>query len=162
MAGLPRSAGVVAAAATVVYLVDRLSKGWAETRLAAHGAIELLPGILHFTYTRNSGGAFGIAQSAPWFFATATIVISVVIIAAALRPQATGVAVALGMVLGGALGNLTDRALHGPLLSGPVTDFIDVRIWPVFNAADSAIVVGAILLVLTVGRGHRDGVEPTG
>mgnify|MGYP003854808255 CR=1 FL=1 len=59
------------------------------------------------------------------------------------------VAIALGLVLGGALGNLTDRAINGSGLSGRVTDFLDFRIWPVFNLADTAIVVGAVLLALS-------------
>lgn len=156
MARVPRSLGAVAAAASVAYALDRITKSWAEGRLAARGAIEVLPGVLHLTYTRNSGGAFGLGTTAPWFFATASIVICTVIVIAALRPRPTAVAVSMGMVLGGALGNLTDRALHGPMLSGAVTDFIDLRIWPIFNVADSAIVVGAMLLVLAVGRTQRD------
>jgi signal peptidase II len=67
-------------------------------------------------------------------------------------------AVGLGLVLGGALGNLTDRFIRGPGISGEVVDFIDLRIWPVFNLADSAIVVGAAVLLLTsilAERGQR-------
>ena len=155
MVALPRSAAAAAAAAAAVYLLDRATKAWAESMLAVRGSVEILPGVLHLTYTRNSGGAFGLGNSAPWFFATASLVISAIIVVAALRPHPTGTALAMGMILGGALGNLTDRALHGPWFSGGVTDFVDLRVWPIFNLADSAIVIGATLLVLAVGRESR-------
>ncbi|HTG46531.1 MAG TPA: signal peptidase II, partial [Actinomycetota bacterium] len=74
------------------------------------------------------------------------------------RRRSVLTSVALGLILGGALGNLTDRAVRGPGLSGHVVDFIDVHIWPVFNLADSAIVIGAVLLALASlldGRGSR-------
>jgi signal peptidase II len=70
-------------------------------------------------------------------------------------------AVGLGLVLGGALGNLTDRFIRGPGISGEVIDFIDLRIWPVFNLADSAIVVGAAVLLLSSIRRER-GHEASG
>jgi signal peptidase II len=73
--------------------------------------------------------------------------VALAIVLTAFRHTRLLPAAALGLVLGGALGNLTDRALRGPgLLSGRVIDFIDFHVWPVFNLADSAIVVGAILL----------------
>jgi signal peptidase II len=74
--------------------------------------------------------------------------VSIIIVAVSLRLSRPLVAVALGLVLGGALGNLTDRVVRGPGLSGKVTDFIDLRVWPVFNLADSAVVIGAILLAI--------------
>jgi signal peptidase II len=64
-------------------------------------------------------------------------------------------------VLGGALGNLTDRLVRGPELSGEVVDFIDFQVWPVFNIADSCIVIGAALLLLTGARVSRTETEPT-
>jgi signal peptidase II len=64
--------------------------------------------------------------------------------------------VALGLVLGGALGNLTDRIVRGPGVSGRVVDFIDFHVWPVFNVADSAIVIGAVLLAMGGIRRERE------
>jgi len=136
------------ATAVGAYVLDRVTKLWVEGWLAGRPPIRVIPGVLQLTYTTNSGGAFGLGQSAPLLFAGATIVVSGVIVAASLRLGRPRVAVALGLVLGGALGNLTDRAFNGPGLSGRVTDFIDFRIWPVFNVADSTIVVGAVLLAL--------------
>ncbi len=100
------------------------------------------------------GGAFSILGTVPWFFAVASIAVSLLIIALSFRHRPVLQSIALGLILGGALGNLSDRALRGPGLSGEVVDFVDVHLgttlsWPVFNVADSAIVVGAILLALS-------------
>lgn len=144
-----RLAGLLYATAVGAYLLDRVTKLWVEGSLAGRPPIRVIPGVLQLAYTTNSGGAFGLGQSAPLLFAGATIVVAGVIVVASLRLGRPLVAVALGLVLGGALGNLTDRAFNGSGLSGRVTDFIDFRIWPVFNVADSAIVVGAVLLALS-------------
>ncbi len=136
--------------AALAYAADRLTKVWAVHALARRAPIVLIPHVLQLDYTANSGGAFGIGRSAPWLFATATLLVSIVIVAVSSRLSRTSVAVALGLVLGGALGNLTDRLVRGDgFLSGRVVDFIDVHVWPVFNLADSAIVVGALLLALS-------------
>lgn len=135
--------------AAVAYALDRVTKAWVETSLAGRPPIDVIPRVLRFTYTTNSGGAFGLGRSAPWLFATATILVVGVIVVVSLRLTRPSVAVALGLVLGGALGNLTDRAIGGAALSGRVIDFIDFRVWPVFNVADMAIVAGAVLLAIT-------------
>ena len=140
--------------------LDRLTKAWAEEALADRAPVEVIPRVLRLVYTTNSGGAFGLGQSAPWLFAGATIVVSVIIVAVSFRMTSPLVAVALGLVLGGALGNLTDRAVNGPGLTGRVTDFIDVRVWPVFNLADSAIVIGAILLAVSSLRHAEPDPDP--
>jgi signal peptidase II len=144
--------------AVAAFLLDRASKAWAGRSLVDQPPVDVIPGVLRFLYTTNSGGAFGLGQSAPWLFAGATIVVSGIIVYASFRLSRPLVAIALGLVLGGALGNLTDRAINGPGLSGRVTDFIDVRVWPVFNLADSAIVIGAILLALS-SLGHEEKAE---
>ena len=144
--------------AGVVYIADRLTKLWAESRLA-DGAIEVIPGVFTLRFATNPGGAFSILPSIPWFFAAATILVSVLIVVTAFHRRSLLQAVALGMILGGALGNLTDRAVRGPGLSGEVVDFLDPHIWPVFNLADSGIVVGALLLAWSSfrdGRTHED------
>jgi signal peptidase II len=140
------------ATAVLVYAIDRVTKLWAEAALAGRLPIEVVPGVLSFNYTTNSGGAFGLGRSAPWVFAGATVLVSVVIVLVSFRVDRRPLAVALGLILGGALGNLTDRALNGPGLSGSVTDFIDLQVWPVFNLADGAIVTGAILLAISSAR----------
>lgn len=144
--------------AGAAYALDRVTKLWAEGSLAGRAPLEVIPGLLSLNYTTNSGGAFGLGRSAPWVFAGATIAVSAIIVLVSVRMTRLPIAIALGLILGGALGNLTDRALNGAHLSGHVTDFIDLRVWPVFNLADSAIVVGAIVLALaTAGRAEPEG-----
>lgn len=140
------------ATAAVVYALDRMTKLWVEAALAGRPPIEIVPGVLSFNYTTNSGGAFGLGRSAPWVFASATVLVSVVIVFVSFRLDRRPLALALGLILGGALGNLTDRILNGPGLSGSVIDFIDLQVWPVFNLADASIVVGAILLAMSSAR----------
>jgi signal peptidase II len=144
-----RCATILFATAGAVWLLDRVSKLWVERALAGRPPITVIPGVLDLRFTTNSGGAFSLGQSAPWLFVGASIAVSVTIVVTAFRHTSVLSSVALGLVLGGALGNLTDRALRGPHLSGHVIDFIDLRVWPVFNVADSAIVVGAIVLALS-------------
>ena len=147
-----RAATILFLTAIGAYGLDRVTKVWAEATLPG-SPVEVVPGAISLRFTENSGGAFSIGQSAPWFFVGVTTIVSLVIVATAFRHTGRLVAFALGLVLGGALGNLTDRALRAPGLRGHVVDFIDLHVWPVFNLADSAIVVGAILLAWT---GFRD------
>jgi signal peptidase II len=147
-----RSATWLFASAGVVYLLDRLTKLWAEQALEGRPPIDLLPGV-RLTFTTNPGGAFSIGAGSPLLFVAATVIVSGVIVATAHRHTHALTSVALGIVLGGAIGNLTDRVLRGPGLRGRVVDFVDVGSWPVFNVADSAIVIGAILLAWTGIRG---------
>ena len=146
MGAARRWPGLLYAVAAAVLILDRLTKTWVEHSLAGRPPARVIPGVLSLTYTTNSGGAFGIGRSAPWLFAGATIVVMVVIVVFSVRPMRPSIAVALGLILGGALGNLADRALNGPGFGGPVTDFIDLQVWPIFNLADTAIVIGALLL----------------
>jgi signal peptidase II len=140
-----------------VFALDRLSKLWVEHTLVHRPPIRVIPGVLSLTYTTNSGGAFGIGRSAPWLFVGATVAVGAAIVIASLRPMRPSVAVALGLILGGAAGNLTDRIVNGPALRGEVTDFIDFHVWPVFNLADTAIVIGAILLaIVSFGDDRED------
>ena len=140
-----RAAQTLLVAALLSYGVDRITKIWAESTLPGD-PVELIPGVLTLRFTTNSGGAFSIGQSAPWFFVGVTAVVVAIILATSFRHTSRLVGASLGLVLGGALGNLTDRAIRAPGLRGRVVDFIDFHVWPVFNLADSAIVVGAILL----------------
>jgi signal peptidase II len=141
--------------AFVSYGLDRVTKIWAEATLRGD-PIDVVPGVLTLRFTTNSGGAFSIGQSAPWFFVGVTAVVVAIILATSFRHTSRTVGASLGLILGGALGNLTDRAIRAPGLRGRVVDFIDFHVWPVFNVADCAIVVGAILLAWV---GFRDRTE---
>jgi signal peptidase II len=108
---------------------------------------------------RNEGAAFSFAEGATVLFSLIAVVVAVVIVRTARRLYSTAWAVVLGLVLGGALGNLVDRLFRSPgVLRGGVVDFVSVfapdgRVWPVFNVADSAIVCGGLLGALLALRG---------
>ena len=159
MGAARRSAILLYAVAAGALLLDQVSKAWVEQTLAGRPPVRVIPGILSLNYTTNSGGAFGFGESAPWLFAGATIVVSAVIVVVSMRPMRTPVAVALGLILGGALGNLADRVAGGTGFSGRVTDFIDLQVWPVFNLADTAIVIGAVLLAISSFDGTDERAE---
>ncbi len=156
-----RAAVLLFSVAGAVWLLDRLSKAWAVSRLQGR-PMEIIGGVLTLRYTTNTGGAFSLGTRAPALFAVATIAVALAIVATSLRHTSLLTAAALGLILGGGLGNLTDRLVRGPGLSGTVVDFVDLHVWPVFNAADSAIVVGAVLLAVTAWRRDRGahGKEP--
>jgi signal peptidase II len=139
-------------AAAIVYAVDRVTKWIVERHLADRPPIDLIPGVVRLRYTTNTGGAFGLFGGHAWLFFLATVVVCMVIVWASTRLDTAATAIGLGLILGGALGNLTDRLVRG---HRGVVDFIDFRVWPVFNAADSAIVIGA-LVVAIVGIVRRD------
>jgi signal peptidase II len=144
---------VLFATAAVAYALDRVTKLWAATTLAGRPPIVVIPHVFDLGYTTNSGGAFGLGQSAWWVFAIASTAVSVAIVISAFRVRRALTGVALGLILGGALGNLTDRVIHGEaFLRGHVVDFIDFHVWPVFNLADGSIVIGAILLGVFAAR----------
>lgn len=144
---------VLGVAGTVV-VIDRITKLWAERSFAAHPR-DVLGGLLTLRLTTNSGGAFSMGDRAPLFFAIAAIVVCAAIASTAFRERTAAHGLALGLILGGALGNLIDRATRGPRLTGRVIDFIDPHVWPVFNVADAAIVCGAILLAVVAFREGR-------
>ena len=136
-------------------MADRVTKILAERFLQGADPVEIIPGIFQLRFTTNPGGAFGLFGGLTWLFvATSVVVVMVVLLASRNLPGRLS-AVGLGLVLGGALGNLTDRFVRGPGFSGEVVDFLDLRVWPVFNLADSAIVVGAAVLVIHSFRRER-------
>jgi signal peptidase II len=147
-----RLAAQLYAAAAIVYALDRLTKVLAETQLSGRPPVEIVPGVIELTFTTNPGGAFGLFGGAAWLFVLASVVVIVAVVASSRNLPSRLAAISLGLVLGGALGNLTDRVLRGPGFSGEVVDFIDFQVWPVFNLADSAIVIGAALLLLSSFR----------
>jgi signal peptidase II len=143
--------------AALVLALDQLTKHLVVTNLAGRPPVDLLDDVVQLRYTTNSGGAFSLLTGAPLFFGIMAIVIVGGIIYASRRAQPLSLLVVLGLVLGGALGNLTDRLLRGDgLLRGEVVDFIKVGWWPVFNVADSCVVVGGILLAVFLGRAESE------
>lgn len=135
------------AIAVSVTVVDQLSKWYVWTHFELRESRPALSTLLSWTYLHNTGGAFSVLDGARWFFLTAGIVISLLLMRA-LPKMAQGhpvPALAYALILGGAVGNLIDRGLYGY-----VVDFIDFHWWPVFNLADSAITVGITMLALSI------------
>lgn len=152
---------LLASTAAVAVAADQITKAIALAALDDGRSRPVIDGVLHWTLQRNPGAAFGIFQRAPVLFTVLAIGIVVFILAIAPRVKDTLNAVALGLVLGGALGNLGDRLFRPPgPFRGRVIDFIDFRVWPTFNLADVAVVVGAGLLAIASFRADREAARP--
>ena len=137
-----------ALAALFVVGVDQLTKHLVVSNLSGGKVITVIDGVLTFHLTLNPGGAFGIGRGLPGFFLTASIAVVALVVVLARRVDDPRWLVPLGLVLGGGVGNLIDRVLRDT--GGRVVDFIDLHVWPVFNVADMAVVIGVgIILILS-------------
>ncbi|HUR23491.1 MAG TPA: signal peptidase II [Acidimicrobiales bacterium] len=137
---------MVAGVAVVVIGLDALTKQWAMSALA-DGPVDLF-GSARFALVRNKAGAFGLGGAFVPFLAVAALVLVLVMVIRGSATEKLPMALALGLILGGAFGNVIDRILRSPgFLKGAVVDFVDVGFWPVFNLADSAITCGCLLLL---------------
>jgi signal peptidase II len=140
------------ATAGVLLAVDHATKWWAQRALDDRD-IELVGSLrLHLVY--NRGAAFGLGSRFAPFIALAALAIVLVVFRSAGGLHSKVAQVAVGAVLGGAVGNLLDRLLRegDGFLGGGVVDFIDVQFWPVWNVADMGLTIGAVLLAMTAGR----------
>jgi signal peptidase II len=142
--------------AILVVVLDRVTKWLVAGKIALHDSIPVLPGFFRLTHVQNPGAAFGLfaESSSEWKVAILILfsIVALAVVSALLWKNShsmTVTGVGLSLILGGALGNLWDR-----LLNGRVVDFFDFYLgsyhWPAFNIADSAIVVGALLLVAEI------------
>lgn len=158
--------------ALLVFALDLGTKIVATAMLEGREPVRILGGAVYLQLLRNPGAAFSMATGMTWVLALVALSVVVAIIWFARKLRSAGWAVGLGLVLAGALGNLVDRLFRAPgVLQGHVIDFVSVfapdgRIWPVFNVADSAIVVGGALIVLLTllgkdydGSSTKDRVE---
>lgn len=149
----------------LILLLDQISKLLVTSSMALHESIEVLPGFLSITYVRNPGAAFGFLADAPPFFRyvffVAVTAAAIVLILQYVRKTSANepaLIFSLSLIFGGAVGNLVDRVRYGEVI-----DFLDAYIgshhWPAFNAADSAITVGAVILMMELirrGKERRD------
>jgi signal peptidase II len=153
--------------AVVILIADVISKQVVVAQLSNRGPVTVIPSVLDLELTRNAGAAFGFAAGATVIFTVVAAAVVFFIARAARRLASTGWAWSLGLLLGGALGNLGDRLFRAPgPLRGHVVDWIHLHHWPVFNVADSAIVIGGLLAVVLSMRGIRldgskDGADPS-
>ena len=153
----------------IVVVLDRWTKHLVAQRIRLYAHIQVIPGFFRLTHTENTGAAFSLFadSTAPWktgllvgFSVVALIVVSVLLWKN--NPAQIGAGVGLSLIMGGALGNLWDRVARGR-----VVDFLLVYVkqyqWPVFNLADSAIVVGAGLLIVEIlfAKGHSQSDQAT-
>ncbi len=141
--------------AVLVVVLDQLSKLWVRANLIPGEALPVI-GRLTLTYVRNTGSAFGLLANQTFLLIIITIVVVIIILLFLhyLSPVTALSVISIGLILGGAVGNLTDR-LYPSL--GYVTDFVDVRLWgnlhwPVFNLADAAITVGIFAFIYSLYR----------
>jgi len=152
----PRRLLLFAALAAVVYALDLATKTLAVAQLEGREPVSLLGGLLTLRLTRNPGAAFSLGTGYTVALTVVAIGVVVVVVRLSSRLRSAGWAVALGLLLGGACGNLTDRLVRAPgPMRGHVVDFLELPHWPVFNVADSAIVAAAALVVLQSLRGVR-------
>ncbi|MGW5121323.1 signal peptidase II [Streptomyces noursei] len=140
--------------AAIVYLLDLGSKLAVVAKLEHHAPVEVIGTLLQFSVIRNRGAAFGFGEALTVLLTVIAAVVIVVIARIARKLYSLPWAIALGLLLGGAFGNLTDRIFRSPgVFRGAVVDFIAPAHFAVFNLADSAIVCGGVLIVLLSFRG---------
>lgn len=149
-----RRVGLVFAVAAVIWVIDLVSKNLVAANLEGKEPVRVLGGLIYLQVIRNSGAAFSMASGMTWVFALVAAAVAIAIIWLSRRLRSVGWAIGLGLVLAGALGNLTDRIFRAPgPLRGHVIDFISAFApngegFAIFNIADSAICVGGVLIVL--------------
>ena len=149
----PLFVGLVTSAA-LVYIADQLTKAWAVANLQPDQPRELLGSVLQLNLTRNPGAAFSILTGSTWILTAIACAVVIFILISGRRLGSRGWAVALGLLLGGSLGNLTDRMFRAPGPGrGHVVDFLQLPNFPIFNIGDSGIVTAAALIALLAFRG---------
>ncbi|HEV7167966.1 MAG TPA: signal peptidase II [Micrococcaceae bacterium] len=138
---------ILAAFAALAYTLDQLTKWWVTSTMIEGQITPVLPPVLSWHYIRNSGAAFSIGENVTWLFSLVMAVVAIIIIIQARRLGSVWWSIAMGMLLGGALGNLTDRLFRPPSFGmGHVVDFIALPNFAIFNVADSSV-VGSVILI---------------
>jgi signal peptidase II len=151
-----RYLGLALLVALCVYVLDQVTKWWAQGHLRPGEPRHLVDGLLELDLTHNAGAAFSMATGYTVVLSLLALLVAVVCVRVARRLGSASWAVALGLLLGGAVGNLTDRIARSPgPFRGHVVDFLRLPHWPVFNAADASICVAAALFVWLSFRGVR-------
>ncbi|MBA2551218.1 MAG: signal peptidase II [Nocardioidaceae bacterium] len=150
----PRRLLTLAAVTVVVLGCDLASKLWAVASLQGEPSITVIPGVLDLTFLRNPGAAFGMGTGYTAVLSIVAAGIAVAVASMAHKVRDRTWAVAFGLLLAGALGNLVDRVFRQPgFMRGHVVDFLELPNWPVFNIADVAISAAAVLVVVQSLRG---------
>jgi signal peptidase II len=136
-----------------VWILDLATKLWAVSTLSHRSDIKVIGSFFKLTLVRNSGAAFSLAEGATIFLSIFGILFLCAILYFSPRITSKGWAVVLGLVMGGILGNLVDRIFREPgVLRGHVIDWMQLPNWPIFNIADSAIVIAALIAMVLTAR----------
>lgn len=143
---------IASGVAAAVVLADLWTKRFAALTFDTN-PVEIIPGFLGFTFVENPGGAFGMFQNGGTVIAVAAIVVTIVVLASLAADRPNLEIIALGFVLGGALGNLIDRFARGDgFVDGAVIDWVNLSVIPTFNLADASITVAVCLLLIQAWR----------
>ncbi len=137
---------IVFSVALLVAAIDQFTKFLIRKNFQLNESIPIIKNIFHFTYVTNTGSAFGLFKNLNWFFMLFSIVVIIAIfyyLRKKIYEKEKFLQLAVGLLLGGTIGNMIDRILYGA-----VTDFLDFRVWPVFNVADSAVTISVIILII--------------
>jgi signal peptidase II len=141
----------IAITAAVLIILDQLTKLAVMNNMNIGETIPLITNVLHLTYVQNNGAGFGIMQGQQWLFITLSIILLIAIGYYYKKiPDKISYGIVTGMIIAGVIGNLIDR-----LSLGYVIDFIDFKIWPVFNVADSCMTIAVVLLVVESLRKNK-------
>ena len=140
---------VIFATALLIVFLDQITKFLIKQNFQLNQSIPIIKNILHLTYITNTGSAFGLFKGLNVFFILFSIIVIILIFyyLNKIKENEKALLFAIGLLLGGTIGNLIDRVFYGV-----VTDFIDFRIWPVFNLADSAVSISVILLIVLLWK----------
>jgi len=145
---LIRRYGIGLGVAAAVVTADLLTKRYAALNFDGD-PVEIVPGFFGFTYIENPGGAFGMFQDGGVIIGIAALIIAVVVVVALASDRPRLETIALGLVVGGAVGNLVDRFARGDnIIDGSVIDWIELSIIPTFNIADASVTVAVALLLI--------------
>lgn len=139
--------------AAAAFLLDYFSKRYVERHLFLGQVVPVVPGVFDFAYIRNSGAAFGLLKGQTLFLIVVTLAVLgfVLLYGRAVTRMGATARLGVGLVMGGAAGNLVDRVTYGGVI-----DFLHIHHWPVFNVADSSVVVGGVLIAWMLLRDRPD------
>lgn len=139
----------ISSAAIIVFFLDYLTKTLVKQNLLLGQSIPIIKNALHLTYITNSGSAFGLFKGFNLFFIlfSAAVIAIVLYYSKKIKETERALQFAVGLLLGGTMGNLMDRIFYGSVI-----DFLDFRIWPVFNVADSAVTISVIFLIILLWK----------
>lgn len=135
--------------AIIIAVIDQLTKFLARQNLQLNESIPIIKNIFHLTYITNTGSAFGMFQGFNLLFIIFSIIVIIILSnhLKKIKPNERYLQFAVSLLLGGTIGNLLDRIFYGAVI-----DFIDLRVWPVFNIADSAVTISILFLIILLWK----------